>query len=136
MYAPCSVRETIIYFLDEKINGARSMVDIEGLEKSDLEFPHAAIVRMVRSETKEGQYVRNSVYLGLNKLLEEIANEIIKGMVDTENAYIERADLEEAARKYENVGQIIKEKERIVQKLRALSEDVSKLSRDIEEREV
>jgi len=136
MNAVCSARETIIYFLDEKINGARSMVDIEGVEKSDLEFPHAAIVRMVRNQTKEGQYVRNSVYLGLNKLLEEIADEIIAGMVDTENAYIERADLEEAARKYENVEKIIKEKERITQKLLAFSEDMKKLSRDIEEHKV
>ncbi len=109
------------------------MVNVpDDIEKTDLLFPHARIVKLVREKTKEGQYVRKSVYYGLNLLLESIADEIAENMVKTENAYIEKTDLDRAARKYENIELILKEKERIIKHLRAMEEDVNKLSRDIE----
>ncbi|MCJ7450438.1 MAG: hypothetical protein MUP58_01725 [Candidatus Nanohaloarchaeota archaeon QJJ-9] len=109
------------------------MVEVpDEVDKNDLAFPHSRIVNMIRSETDDGQYVRSSVYHGLNLLLGRIAEDIIDSLVDTENAYIEKSDLDRAARKYENIEEVLKEKERVVKKLRALEEDVNKLSRDIE----
>lgn len=108
------------------------MVEVpDDKEKKDLLFPHARIVNLVRGSTKEGQYVRKSVYFGLNLLLENIAKEITENMVQTENAYIEKSDLDKAAKKFENIEYILKEKQRIVKNLRAMEEDIDKLARDI-----
>ena len=109
------------------------MVEVpDDIEKKDLLFPHARIVNLIRNKTKEGQYVRKSVYFGLNLLLESIAEEIAENIVDTENAYIEKTDLDRAAKKFENIEYILKEKDRIVKHLRALEDDVDKLARDID----
>lgn len=104
----------------------------EDTEVKDLPFPHARIVDMVREETAEGQYVRKRVYFGLNLLLGRIADEIIDKLVDTDHAYIEKADLDRAARKYERIEEILEEKDRIIKHLQALEADVEQLSRDME----
>lgn len=110
------------------------MVNVpEDTEVSDLPFTHARIKRMVREKADEGQYVRSEVYYGLNLLLGEIAEEIVDRMMKTDAAYVEKHDLDIAARKYEKVENILKEKERISRKLDALSADVEKLSRDIQQ---
>jgi len=110
------------------------MVEVpDDVEVSELPFTHARIKRMVREKADEGQYVRSNVYYGLNLLLGEIAEEIIDKMMDTEAAYVEKHDLDRAARKYEKVENIIKEKERVSRKLDALSADVEKLSRDVQQ---
>lgn len=110
------------------------MVEVpEDTEVKDLPFTHARIKRMIREQASEGQYVRSNVYYGLNLLLGEIAQEIIDNMMDTEAAYVEKHHLDQAARKYEKVENIIKEKERVVRKLEALSADVERLSREVEQ---
>lgn len=110
------------------------MVEVpdEELGKDDLPFPHSRIVNMIREETADGQYVRKDVYHGLNLLLGRIADDVIDNLVETDNAYIEKPDLDRAAAKYENIEAVMKEKERIIKHLRALQEDVDKLARDIE----
>lgn len=110
------------------------MVEVpEDIEVADLPFTHARIKRMVREEASEGQYVRSNVYYGLNLLLGEIAEEIIDRMMDTEAAYVEKHDLDRAARKYEKVENIIKEKERVKRKLESLSADIERLSREVDQ---
>lgn len=110
------------------------MVEVpDDVEVSELPFTHARIKRMVREKADEGQYVRSNVYYGLNLLLGEIAEEIIDKMMDTDAAYVEKHDLDRAARKYEKVENIIKEKERVSRKLDALSADIEKLSRDVQQ---
>lgn len=110
------------------------MVEVpDDVEVSELPFTHARIKRMVREKADEGQYVRSNVYYGLNLLLGEIAEEIIDKMMDTEAAYVEKHDLDRSARKYEKVENIIKEKERVSRKLDALSADIEKLSRDVQQ---
>ncbi len=110
------------------------MVEVpEDTEIADLPFTHARIKRMVRDEASEGQYVRSNVYYGLNLLLGEIAQEIIDRMMDTEAAYVEKHDLDRAARKYEKVENIIKEKERVSRKLDALAADVERLGREVQQ---
>lgn len=103
----------------------------DDVEISELPFTHARIKRMVREKADEGQYVRSEVYHGLNILLGEIADEIIDRMMDTEAAYVEKHDLDRAARKYEKVENIIKEKERAARKLDALAADIEHLSREV-----
>jgi DNA-directed RNA polymerase subunit L len=108
------------------------MVNVpEDTEIEDLPFTHARIKRMIRDEADEGQYVRTNVYYGLNILLGEIAEEIINQMMDTDAAYVEKHHLDHAARKYEKVENVLKEKERVKRKLEALSADVEKLSREV-----
>ncbi len=104
----------------------------DDIDNDDLPFPHSRVVNMVRSETADGQYVRKSVYHGLNLLLGNIAEDIIDNMVQTDNAYIEKHDLDRAAKKYEDIDAVVKEKERIIKHLRALQDDVNKLARDLE----
>ncbi|MDY6778303.1 MAG: hypothetical protein SVU32_06545 [Candidatus Nanohaloarchaea archaeon] len=104
----------------------------DDVDKDDLAFPHSRIVDMVRSETGEGQYVRKEVYHGINLLLGQIAEEIIDNLVETDEAYIEKSDLDRAARKYERIEDILEEKERVVKHLRSLEADVNKLARDVE----
>ncbi|MFB6265600.1 MAG: hypothetical protein ABEI07_00775, partial [Candidatus Nanohaloarchaea archaeon] len=86
----------------------------DDIDNDDLPFPHSRIVNMVREETKEGQYVRKSVYHGLNLLLGRIAEDVIDKLVETDAAYIEKHDLDRAARKYENIEEVMEEKERII----------------------
>lgn len=105
----------------------------DDVEVSDLPFTHARIKRMVREEASDGQYVRSNVYYGLNLLLGEIAQEIIEKMMDTEAAYVEKHDLDRSARKYEKVENIIQEKERVSRKLDALSADIERLSREVQQ---
>ncbi|MFB6145606.1 MAG: hypothetical protein ABEJ99_03810 [Candidatus Nanohaloarchaea archaeon] len=105
----------------------------DDVEVADLPFTHARIKRMVREKADEGQYVRSDVYYGLNLLLGEIAEEIIDRMMDTEAAYVEKHDLDRAARKYEKVENIIKEKERVSRKLDALASDIEHLSREVQQ---
>jgi len=108
------------------------MVEVpEDTEVSELPFTHARIKRMIREEADEGQYVRSNVYYGLNLLLGQIAEEIIENMMDTNAAYVEKHHLDAAARKYEKVENVLKEKERVKRKLEALSADVEKLSRQV-----
>jgi len=110
------------------------MVNVpEDTEVEDLPFTHARIKRMIREHADEGQYVRSNVYYGLNLLLGEIAQEIIENMMETDAAYVEKHHLDHAARKYEKVENIIKEKERVSRKLEALSADVEKLSREVQQ---
>lgn len=113
------------------------MVEVpEDTEIEDLPFTHARIKRMIREEAADGQYVRSNVYYGLNILLGEIAEEIIENMMETDAAYVEKHHLDHAARKYEKVENIIKEKGRVARKLEALSADVEKLSREVEQSDV
>ena len=110
------------------------MVEVpEDVEVAELPFTHARIKRMVRDKAAEGQYVRSNVYYGLNMLLGQIAEEIIDNMMETDAAYVEKHHLDNAARKYEKVENIIKEKERVSRKLEALAADVEKLSRDVQQ---
>ena len=110
------------------------MVEVpEDTEIEDLPFTHARVKRMIREEASDGQYVRSNVYYGLNLLLGEIAEEIIENMMDTDAAYVEKHHLDHAARKYKKVENIIMEKERVARKLEALSADVEKLSREVEQ---
>lgn len=110
------------------------MVEVpEDTEIEDLPFTHARIKRMIREKASDGQYVRSNVYYGLNLLLGEIAEEIIDNMMDTEAAYVEKHHLDHAARKYEKVENIIKEKERVSRKLDALASDIERLSREVEQ---
>ena len=110
------------------------MVEVpEDVQVSELPFTHARIKRMVRDQASEGQYVRSNVYYGLNMLLGQIAEEIIDNMMETDAAYVEKHHLDNAARKYEKVENIIKEKERVSRKLEALAADVEKLSRDVQQ---
>ena len=110
------------------------MVNVpEDTEVSDLPFTHARIKRMIREKADDGQYVRSNVYYGLNILLGEIAEEVIRGMMDTQAAYVEKHHLDQAAKKYEKVENIIKEKERVARKLEALSADVERLSREVQQ---
>ncbi len=109
------------------------MVNVpEKTEITDLPFPHARIVQLIRDKAREGQYVRKDVYMGLNILLGRIAEDIADKVVETDNAYIEKHDLDRAARKYERIEQILKEKERVVQKLKALEADIERLARDVQ----
>lgn len=103
----------------------------DDVEVSELPFTHARVKRMVRSEADDGQYVRSDVYYGLNLLLGEIADEIVERMMDTPSAYVEKHDLDAAARKYEKVENIIKEKERVARKLDGLASDIEHLSREV-----
>lgn len=108
------------------------MVNVpEDTEIEDLPFTHARIKRMIREKADDGQYVRSNVYFGLNMLLGEIAQEIIDQMMDTDAAYVEKHHLDHAARKYEKVENVLKEKERVKRKLEALSADIEKLSREV-----
>lgn len=108
------------------------MVNVpEDTEIEDLPFTHARIKRMIREKADEGQYVRSNVYYGLNMLLGEIAEEVIDQMMDTDAAYVEKHHLDHAARKYEKVENVLKEKERVKRKLEALSADIEKLSREV-----
>lgn len=110
------------------------MVNVpEDTQVDDLPFTHARIKRMIRDEADEGQYVRSNVYYGLNLLLGEIAEEIIQNMMETDAAYVEKHHLDHAARKYEKVENIIREKERVSRKLEALSADIEKLSREVQQ---
>ena len=110
------------------------MVEVpEDTEVSELPFTHARIKRMVREKASEGQYVRSNVYYGLNLLLGEIAEEIIDKMMETDAAYVEKHHLDHAAKKYEKVENILKEKERVVRKLEALSADIEQLSREVDQ---
>lgn len=110
------------------------MVEVpEDVQVSELPFTHARIKRMIRNHADEGQYVRSNVYYGLNMLLGEIAEEIISNMMDTDAAYVEKHHLDHAARKYEKVENIIKEKERVKRKLDALSADIERLGREIDQ---
>jgi hypothetical protein len=102
-------------------------------EVEDLPFTHARVKRMIREQAADGQYVRSNVYYGLNLLLGEIAQEIIENMMETDAAYVEKHNLDTAARKYEKVENIIKEKERVSRKLEALSADVERLSREVQQ---
>lgn len=108
----------------------------DDLEKGDLLFPHARIVNLIRDKTDEGQYVRKSVYFGLNLILENIARDIVEDLVKTRNAYIEKTDLDRASKKYERIEAILKEKERVVKHLRAMEDDVDKLARDVENADI
>lgn len=110
------------------------MVEVpEDIEIDDLPLTHARIKRMVREKADDGQYVRSNVYYGLNMLLGEIAQEIIENMMETDAAYVEKHHLDNAARKYEKVENIIKEKERVSRKLEALSADIERLSREVQQ---
>ncbi|PSH02485.1 MAG: hypothetical protein BRC26_00325 [Nanohaloarchaea archaeon QH_8_44_6] len=110
------------------------MVEVpEDTEVEDLPFTHARIKRMIREKADEGQYVRSNVYYGLNLLLGEIAEEIISQMMDTDAAYVEKHHLDQSARKYEKVENVLAEKERVKRKLQALSADIDRLSREVED---
>jgi hypothetical protein len=110
------------------------MVEVpENTEIEDLPFTHARVKRMIREKADEGQYVRSNVYYGLNILLGEIAEEIIDNMMDTDAAYVEKHHLDHAARKYEKVENIIKEKERVSRKLDSLAADIERLGREVQQ---
>ena len=101
-------------------------------EKSGLPFPTAPIVRVMKSNLDSHKLVRRQVKEQMNMWLGKICAEVSKDMNQSPYPTVGVPLFRQSIRKYENVEELRKEKERIVVALHKIKLDCDSLIRDLD----
>ena len=101
-------------------------------EKLGLPFPTAPIVRVMKSNLDSHKLIRRQVKEQMNLWLGKICAEVSKDMNKSPYPTVGIPLFKESIRKYENVEELRKEKERIVAALQRIKLDCDSLIRDLD----
>lgn len=101
-------------------------------EKSNLPFPMAPIVRVMKSNLDTHKLIRRQVKEEMNKWLAKICAEVSKDMNISPYPTVDIPLFKQAIQKYENVEELKREKERIVASLNKVKLDCDSLIRDLD----
>jgi len=97
------------------------MEESEGeMPEDKLPFPRATIVNMVRKHISKGKQIKGQVKDELNIWLGKTVERISNKMDKHPYSYIDGSMLREAIEPYENMEDIVKEKERIIKQLESI----------------
>jgi len=101
-------------------------------EKSNLPFPMAPIVRVMKANLDSHKLIRKQVKEQMNLWLAKICTEVSKEMNVSPYPTVDVPLFKQAIQKYENVEELKKEKERIVASLNKIKLDCDSLIRDLD----
>ena len=101
-------------------------------EKLGLPFPTAPIVRVMKSNLDEHKLIRRQVKEQMNLWLGKICAEVSKDMNQSPYPTVDVPLFKQSIRKYENVEELKREKERIVVALQKIKLDCDSLMRDLD----
>jgi len=101
-------------------------------EKSNLPFPMAPIVRVIKANLDDHKLVRKQVKKRMNLWLAKICSEVSQEMNNSPYPTVDVPLFKQAIKKYENVEELKKEKERIVVSLQKIKLDCDSLMRDLD----
>jgi hypothetical protein len=100
---------------------AREAADeAEEVDDSKLPFPRATIVNMLRKHLSSGKQIKGQVKTEMNLWLGNLVERIAKKMDAYPYTYVDGSMFREAVEPYESMGEIEKEKERIIKELEAI----------------
>src|SRR3989339_154375 len=112
---------------DENVKEENVMEKMEEMEESEgempedkLPFPRATIVNMVRKHISKGKQIKGQVKDELNIWLGKTVERISNKMDKHPYSYIDGSMLREAIEPYENMEDIVNEKERIIKQLESI----------------
>ena len=100
-------------------------------EKSNLPFPMAPIVRVMKSNLDAHKLIRKQVKEQMNLWLAKICSEVSKEMNISPYPTVDVPLFRQAIQKYENVEELKREKERIVVAMQKIKLDCDSLIRDL-----
>ncbi|NCN39506.1 MAG: hypothetical protein GW914_03945 [Candidatus Aenigmarchaeota archaeon] len=100
-------------------------------EKSNLPFPMAPIVRVMKSNLDTHKLIRKQVKEQMNLWLAKICSEVSKEMNISPYPTVDVPLFRQAIQKYENVEELKREKERIVVAMQKIKLDCDSLIRDL-----
>lgn len=102
----------------------------EGEER--LPFPNARVVAIMRSQLDKEKIIRARVKIEMNEWLGEMCKRISREMNKTPYSVIEVSDFQRAIKKYEQLEEIAKQKERLIVAMQRIIQDAQVLISDIE----
>ena len=101
-------------------------------EKSNLPFPMAPIVRVMKASLDSHKLIRKQVKEQMNLWLAKICTEVSKEMNKSPYPTVDVPIFKQAIQKYENVEELRKEKDRIVLSMEKIKMDCDSLIRDLD----
>lgn len=100
-------------------------------EKSNLPFPMAPIVRVMKASLDSHKLIRKQVKEQMNLWLAKICSEVSKEMNNSPYPTVDVPIFKQSIQKYENVEELKKEKDRIVLSMEKIKMDCDSLIRDL-----
>lgn len=100
-------------------------------QKEELPFPKATVVRLIRKNLDENKMIRKRVKREMNKWLGEMCAKASDKMNESRYTYISYEDFRKATKIFNDLGEMKKEKNRIVAHLEKIKEDCNSLIRDL-----
>ena len=99
---------------------AREAAEEAEVDDSKLPFPRATIVNMLRKHLSSGKQIKGQVKTEMNLWLGNLVERIAQKMDAYPYTYVDGSMFREAVEPYESMGEIEKEKERIIKELEAI----------------
>ena len=105
----------------------------EELEKDErLPFPNARVVALLKEELDPEKMIRSRVKLELNEFLGKMVKQVARELNKSPYTMVEAGDLHRAIKKYEQLEEVHKQKERILTYLEKIKQDCNVLMADVE----
>ncbi len=95
----------------------------EEIEKEDLHFANAEIVRIIRQNLPEDRMIRKRVKIGMNKFLYDIASNVTQKLAKKPFTYVEYDMFKEAIKPYKSLEHLNVEKNRLIRNLEKIKAD-------------
>lgn len=110
---------------------AEEEITDEEAEKAGLPFPMAPVVRIMKANMDDEKMIKKDVKVAMNKWLGGLCGNVAKEMNKIPYVMMHLHEFEEATRKFRELENFDKEKQRILAHLNAIKMDISKLERDL-----
>lgn len=104
----------------------------EEINKKELPFAYAEVVKLMKRELDDDKMIRERVKVEMNKFLGDILKNVCKQLNEYPYTTIDYEMFRESTYPYTNIKRINQEKERILLHLDAIKADCDALSADVE----
>ncbi|MCD4739686.1 hypothetical protein K8R43_00685 [archaeon] len=104
----------------------------EELEKQDLAFANAQVVRVMKKSMAKDKMIKAEVKVAMNKFLEKVCADISQRMNSYPYVMMDYRMFRQAIKPYEELEEMNNEKRRMITHLAALKADADRMVRDLE----
>lgn len=101
-------------------------------QEGRLPFPNARVVALLKEGLDSEKMIRSRVKLELNEFLGKMVKQIANELNKSPYTMVEAGDLHRAIKKYEQLEEVHKQKERILVYLEKIKQDCNVLMADVE----
>ncbi len=117
---------------ESKVEAENEEENDEDLDQAEkLPFPTACIVRLMKANLDGEKMIKKDVKIAMNKWLGGLVNKVSKEINKLPYTMIHLHEFEQAKRKYEDLEEFDREKQRILAHLDAIKKDIERLERDL-----